>query len=135
MKKPEYFLSHVIGLLNTYDEFLATYLQPILRDHFKRSNLALTSIYIDSTSALITSLLPMLRRKIFALLPQISNQPQLLSHLIHELMSFDVSLRDEWNYDGGNTVEGWKGLSWEVLVKREWFGRWLDVERNCKADT
>lgn len=75
----------------------------------------------------------MLRRKIFALLPQISNQPQLLSHLIHELMSFDVSLREEWSYDGGNSIEGWKGLTWEVLVKKDWFGRWLEVERNCKA--
>ena len=106
------------------------YLQPILRNHFRKSNLALTSIYIDSTSALITALLPMLRRKIFALMPQISKQSQLLSHLIHELMSFDVSLRDEWNYDGGNAIEGWEGLTWEVLVKHDWFGRWLDVEKN-----
>ena len=71
----------------------------------------------------------MLRRKIFALVPQVSQQSQLLSHLIHELMNFDVSLRDEWNYDGGNTVEGWGGLTWEVLVKEDWFGRWLEVEK------
>ncbi len=132
-EQPEYFLSHIVGLLNTYDEFFAIYLQPVLRDYFKRSKLALTSIYIDSISAFITSLLPMARRKVFGLLPQVSNQPQLLSHLIHELMSFDVSLRDEWNYDGGNAVEGWKGLTWEVLVKKDWFGQWLDVEKNCKA--
>ena len=72
----------------------------------------------------------MLRRKILALMPQISQQPQLLSHLIHELMNFDVSLRDEWNYDGGNAIEGWKGLTWEVLVRNDWFGRWLEVEKN-----
>lgn len=72
----------------------------------------------------------MLRRKIFALMPQTSQQPQILSHLIHELMSFDVSLRDEWKYDGGNAIEGWKGLTWEVLVKKDWFGRWLEVEKN-----
>lgn len=71
----------------------------------------------------------MLRRKIFALMPQISKQSQLLSHLIHELMSFDVSLRDEWNYDGGNAIDGWEGLTWEVLVKKDWFGRWLEVEK------
>lgn len=75
----------------------------------------------------------MLRRKIFALLPQISDRPQLLSHLIHELMSFDVSLKVEWDYDGGNALQGWKGLTWDVLVKRDWFGIWLDVEKNCKA--
>ncbi|KAL9103945.1 MAG: hypothetical protein Q9163_001051 [Psora crenata] len=130
LEKPEYFLSHVVGLLYKYDGFFATYLQPILSDHFRKSNLALTSIYIDSTSALITALLPMLRRKIFAILPQVSSQPQLLSHLIHELMSFDTSLREEWSYDGGKSIEGWKGLTWEVLVKKSWFARWLEVEKN-----
>jgi len=122
-------------LLNTYDTFFAIYLQPILRDHFRKSNLALASIYVDSTSALITSLLPMLRRKIYALLPRVANQPQLLSHLIHELISFDVSLRDEWSYDGGNSLEGWRGLTWEVLAKKELFGLWLEVEKNCMSSS
>ena len=74
----------------------------------------------------------MLRRKISTYLPRISKQPQLLSHFIHELVSFDVSLRDEWGYDGGSRIEGWKGLAWEVLVKKEWFSAWLEVEKNCK---
>ena len=117
--------------MNDYQEFFTIYLQPLLRDHFKRSNLALTSIYIDSTSALITSLLPMLRRKILVMLPRLTNQPQLLSHLMHELMNFDVNMREEWDYDGGNAVEGWQGLTWEVLVKKGWFKRWLEVEKNC----
>ncbi|KAI4273822.1 MAG: hypothetical protein LQ337_004374 [Flavoplaca oasis] len=129
LDKPEYFFSHIMGLLNSYDEFFATYLQPILRKRFKSSNLSMTSIFIDSTSALITALLPMLRRKVFSVIPQIAKQPQLLSHFIHELMSFDTSLRDGWNYDGGSGIEGWKGLTWEVLVKKDWFGRWLEVEK------
>lgn len=74
----------------------------------------------------------MLRRKIFALVPQISQEPHLLSHFIHELMSFDTSLKDDWNYDGGCGLDGWKGLTWEVLVKKDWFGRWLDVEKDCE---
>ena len=108
------------------------YLQPILSRHFRGSNLALNPLYIDSTSALITALLPMLRRKIFGLLPSASKQPQILSHFMHELMSFDTSLRDDWTYDGGCGAEGWKGLTWEVLVKKDWFGRWLQVEKDCK---
>ncbi|KAL8764668.1 MAG: hypothetical protein Q9194_006904, partial [Teloschistes cf. exilis] len=130
LDKPEYFLSHFMGLLDTYDDFFATNLQPILLDRFSKSNLAMTSIFIDSTSALITALLPMLRRKVFNVMPHIAKQPQLLSHTIHELMSFDVSLRDEWGYDGGRGVEGWGGLTWEVLVKKDWFGRWFEVEKN-----
>jgi hypothetical protein len=27
-------------------------------------------------------------------------------------------------------VEGWKGLSWEFLVQADWFGRWLQVEKD-----
>ncbi|KAL8692445.1 MAG: hypothetical protein Q9224_003956 [Gallowayella concinna] len=130
LDKPEYFLSHIMGLLNNYDEFFALHLQPILRNRFKKSNLSMTSIFIDSTSALITALLPMLRRKVLGVMGQIAKQPQLLSHFIHELMSFDITLRDEWGYDGGCGIDGWKGLAWEVLVKKDWFGRWLEVEKN-----
>ena len=75
----------------------------------------------------------MLRHKIFALVPQISQQPQLFSHFIHELMSFDAGLKEDWDYDGGNGIDGWKGLTWEVLVKDAWFGRWLEVERDCRS--
>lgn len=73
----------------------------------------------------------MLRHKMSMSLPQVAKQPQLLSHFIHELMNFDVSLREDWGYDGGCGVDGWKGLTWEVLVKKEWFGRWLEVEKTC----
>lgn len=74
----------------------------------------------------------MLRRKISVFLPRIAKQPQLLSHFIHELIAFDVSIKDEWAYDGGNGVEGWRGLAWEVLVQQDWFGAWLDVEKKCE---
>jgi hypothetical protein len=130
--RPEYFLSHVIGLLNAYEGFFGINLQPVLLRHFRGSNLALNSCYIDSTSALITAQLPMVRQKIFALLPVISKQPQLLSHLMHELMSFDGTLRDEWGYDGGFGADGWNGLTWEVLVENEWFSKWLKVEKDCE---
>lgn len=74
----------------------------------------------------------MVRRKVFGVISQVAKQPQLLSHFIHELMSFDINLRAEWGYDGGCGIDGWKGLTWEVLVKKDWFGRWLEVEKNCK---
>lgn len=128
--KPEYFLSHVIGLLNTYDAFFAEHLQPILHKRFTKTGLGFMPAYLDSTSALTTALLPMLRRKISSFLPQISKQPQLLSHFIHELISFDVNLTEDWGYRKDHGVQEWKGLAWEVLVKWGWFGRWLDVEKN-----
>ena len=51
---------------------------------------------------------------------------------MHELMAFDVRLRDDWAYDAGCGADGWKGLTWEVLVGQDWFGRWLEVEKDCK---
>ena len=72
----------------------------------------------------------MLRRKLLSILPQLSSKPDLLSHLIHEVMSFDTSVREEWCYDGGNVVDGWMGLTWDILVKHSWFPQWLTIEKN-----
>ena len=125
-------MSHIIDILNTYASFLRTYLQPILYEHFRGSNLLKDPVYSDAVSAFITALLPMLRRKIFALLSQIEGQPQLLSHLIHELISFDTVLRDQWQYTVGHGNTRWRGLVWEVLVEKSWFPKWLQVERDCE---
>lgn len=132
LDKPEYFLSHVIDLLNTYNDFFIDNLQPVLLAHFRGSDLALNPLYVDATSALITGLLPMLRAKTFASLPKAASQPRLLSHWIHEILSFDSVIRDEWRYDGGYGVDGWNGLAWQVLVEKDWFGRWLQVEKDCQ---
>lgn len=129
--RPEYFLSHITSLLNDYSGFVVDYVQPVLLRHFRGTDLALNPVYIDATSAFITALMPMLRTKISSLLPKVASQPQLLSHLMHELMSFDTTIREEWRYDGGYGIEGWKGLSWEFLVQGDWFGRWLQVEKDC----
>ncbi|KAJ9647125.1 hypothetical protein H2199_002111 [Coniosporium tulheliwenetii] len=129
LDKPEYFLSYVVDLLSQYNDFMVDNLQPILLRHFRGSDLGMNPAYIDATSAFITALLPMLRAKIFSTLPKVASQPQLLSHLIQEIMSFDTTIRDEWRYSGGSGVEGWKGIAWEVLVQKDWFGRWLQVEK------
>jgi RAD50-interacting protein 1 len=131
-EKPELFLDHIQKLLNAHYDFILDYLQPVLLQHFRGTSLASNSIYIDATSAFITAVLPMVRTKVFALVPEVASQPQLLSHLMHELKSFDDSIRNEWKYDGGYGAEGWKGLAWEVLVQKDWFGRWLQVEKDCK---
>jgi hypothetical protein len=129
--RPEYFLSHITTLLNDYSAFVSDHVQPVLLRHFRGTDLALNPVYIDAMSAFITALLPMLRTKIGSLLPKVAGQPQLLSHLMHEIMSFDTTIRDTWGYDGGYGVDGWKGLSWEFLVQGDWFGRWLQVEKDC----
>jgi hypothetical protein len=131
--RPEYFFSHVTSLLNDYNGFVADFVQPVLLRHFRGTDLAMNPVYIDATSAFVTSLLPMVRAKVGSLLPVVAGQPQLLSHLMHELMAFDTTIREEWGYDGGQGLEGWKGLTWEFLVQGDWFGRWLQVEKDCTA--
>ncbi|KAL5395970.1 hypothetical protein PMIN03_006989 [Paraphaeosphaeria minitans] len=128
--RPEYFLSHITTLLSDYSPFLVQHVQPLLLKQFRGTDLALNPVYIDAMSAFITALLPMLRTKIGSLLPRVAAQPQLLSHLMHELMTFDTTIREEWRYDGGYGVDGWKGLSWEFLAQADWFGRWLQVEKD-----
>lgn len=123
-------MSHVADLISTYETFFMTYLQPIFdkRAKITRSNFA--GLYADALSSYVTSLLPMLRQKISVILPQICDYPQLLSHFIHELMSFDDDLRKMWSYSPDPYFEGtWKGLAWEVLDKQDWFSRWLQVEK------
>ncbi|KAF3047653.1 hypothetical protein E8E12_011200 [Didymella heteroderae] len=129
LDRPEYFLSHVTTLLDDYSSFVTDYMQPVLFKHFRGTDLALNPVYIDAMSAFITALLPVLRTKIGSLLPKVANQPQLLSHLVHEIMSFDSTIRDAWAYDGGYGLSGWNGLSWEFLVQGNWFDQWLRVEK------
>ncbi len=121
----------MLDLLNSYDDFFASYLQPVLNRQFHASDLAANPLCMDSTSGLVTALLPILRDKLARLLPVADAQPPLLSHLMQELMSFDSTLRDEWGYDGGRGAEGWRGLAWEVLARDRRFDRWLQVEKDC----
>ena len=129
--KPEYFFSHVNDLITKHDDFLAANVQPLLSKVFRGSVLVSNLAYIDATSAFITALLPMLRNKIFSIFSKVSSKPPLFSHLMHEIMKFDTSLREEWDYDGGCGAKGWKGLAWEALAEKDWFSRWLQIEKDC----
>jgi hypothetical protein len=131
LERPEFFLNHLLDrILSKYSNFVAQYVQPILEKSFSSTVLALNFAYLDANSAFITSLLPMVRNKINTILPQILKNPALLSHFIHEVILFDNSLRDEWDYDGGFRTETWNGLAGEVLGKDDVFIQWLTAERD-----
>ena len=130
LDKPEYFLSNVLDILETHNDFLVEFLQPVLdrRSQHNAHNFDLP--HTDATSAFITSLLPMAREKLLALLPQIKDNSNLLSHLMNELMKFDDTLRDSWGYTPNpSALESWKGLTWEVLVTYSYFEAWLQDEK------
>lgn len=130
LDKPEYFLSHTSDLISSYSDFLQNAVQPILVQHFRGSDLAFTPAYIDATSAFITALLPMLRRKLVSFANQLSDQPQLLSHLIHEVISFDTLLQESYAYSPSSPTISWRGLSFYLLDTCAYFDRWLTVERD-----
>ncbi|RAO64460.1 uncharacterized protein BHQ10_000472 [Talaromyces amestolkiae] len=130
LDKPEYFLSHISDLISTYNGFFTTYLQPVLDRRADIVDEELRSHFLSATNAFITSLLPMVRRKIDTFIPQVETSPQLLSHFVHELMKFDDDLRQTWNYlPNPYSAENWKGLTSEILGQQNWFERWLQVEK------
>lgn len=128
--KPEYFLTHVLDLVGDYAAFVSEYLQPLLLKHFRSSDLAFTPAYIDATSAFITALLPLVRRKLASILPEVSRTPNLLSNLIHEVMSFDAKLLKEWDYTPLSPSTPFRGLSHYILSDLGYFRAWFAVERD-----
>lgn len=116
-----------IGTVSKWQDFLRENIGPILVAHFRGSRLAGNSLCIDPVSAFITVLLPVLREKVSGLLSTLSGEPQLFSNFILLLMKFDKSMRNEFNYDGGDAVNGWKGLTTEVL--EVWIDKWLYIEK------
>ncbi|KAL1303236.1 hypothetical protein AAFC00_006651 [Neodothiora populina] len=129
LDKPEYFLSHILDLLNTYAAFFQSNMQRLLLSNFRDSDLAFVPAYIDTTSAFITALLPMAERKLWSILPQVASQPQLLSNLIHEVMSFDKTIEEEWSYTPLSPSMPWRGLAYFILEKQSYFPQWLAAER------
>lgn len=130
LDKPEYFLNHVLDLISSYCAFFQAHLQPQLLANFRGSDLAMIPAYIDATSALITALIPMLQHKLRSILPQVSEQPQLFSNLMHEVMTFDATIQEEWNYTPLSPATVWRGLAYYVLEKESYFSKWLTVERD-----
>jgi RAD50-interacting protein 1 len=131
--KPEYFLSHVLDLIDQHSDFMTDFLQPVLDKRARFYDLE--NIYTDAVSSFITALVPMVTTKSLSLLPQISSQPQLLSHFIHELMSFDNTLRDSWAYTPvPHLAFDWKGITWSILSTHDYFNTWLEGEKRFALD-
>jgi hypothetical protein len=101
---------------------------PLLATHFRETPLAGSSLYVDPVAAFITALLPVMKEKVDSLIPKIANDPQKISQFMVQLMSFDDAIRARFNYDGGCSEFGWRGLTWKVLDV--WFDTWLEAEKN-----
>ena len=128
LDKPEYFLSHILDLVDRHSTFMSDAVQPVLDR--RQQALEEENIYPDATSAFITALLPLVMIKAISVLPQMASHPQLLSHFVHELMSFDNTLRDTWGYNPApGDFQDWKGLTRSILITHNYFDSWLGVEK------
>jgi hypothetical protein len=68
-----------------------------------------------------------LREKVDSVFVGIANDSRLLSKFVKQLLKFDETIRDAFDYDAGNRELGWKGLTWDVLDN--WFDRWIEGEK------
>jgi len=127
--RPEYFLNHILDLIGEHSDFLDQALQALLLQHFRKTDLVDMPAYTDVISAWITALLPLAQRKIKTLLPQVIQQPRLLSNLIHEIMDFDRKLAEEWNYSPLSTSSPYRGLSHYTLSVLDMFPTWFNNEK------
>ncbi|KAJ9661916.1 hypothetical protein H2198_001668 [Neophaeococcomyces mojaviensis] len=130
LDKPEYFFSHFLDVLEQHHLLMTDLLQPILDERVRKDD-RLDLVYTDAVSSFITALLPMVAAKCLSLLPQLTSQPQLMSHFIHEMMSFDTTLQQSWAYSPfAGPLRDWKGLTWDMLTKHGFFTAWLSVEKD-----
>ena len=130
LDKPEYFLTHILDLLERHSGLMTDMLGPILDERAGNSE-SHESIYTDAVSAFINALLPIVEAKCLSFLPQISQQPQLLSHFLHELMAFDGALRETWGFVPiPRMTADWQGLTGKMLDTHRYFENWLKVEKD-----
>ncbi|KAK5047779.1 hypothetical protein LTR84_006444 [Exophiala bonariae] len=130
LDKPEYFFSHILDLIDRHSTFISDLLGPIVDERALKSD-ALETVYTDAVSAFIAALLPMVNAKCLSFLPQITSEPQLLSHFMREVMSFDNSLRESWAYVPiPRMLSDWRGVTWTILYTHGYFETWLTVEKD-----
>lgn len=118
--------------MSKWENFLQENIGPVLGYHFKGNIYSGNALYVDPVAAFITALLPVLREKVDNQAKAISNNPQLLSRFMVQLMNFDEAVRIKFNYDAGNQHLGWKGLTWDVL--NVWFDQWYEIEKKFALD-
>ena len=124
----DYFFEYFIGMVSKWEPYLRENIAPVLAAHFRGNVLAGNALYVDPVAGFITAMLPVVGQKVDSVLTGLGSDPKLLSKFIKQLLSFDETIRDTFDYDGGNLELGWKGLTWDVLDT--WFDNWIEGEKD-----
>ncbi|OAQ66528.1 RINT-1 family protein [Pochonia chlamydosporia 170] len=121
-----------VTTIEKWEDFFRDNLGHLLAAKFHDTKVAEETVYLDPVSALITSMLPIMREKIHAVADDAVKNPSFLSSFISQLMSFDDNIRLRFNYDGGDGDKGWSGLTGEILADH--FDAWFKVEREITLE-
>ncbi|EWC45231.1 hypothetical protein DRE_05958 [Drechslerella stenobrocha 248] len=125
LEKPEWYFQHIENLIKEYQPFCTDFLQDILDANGLGDH--------DAVQEFITSLLPIVRRKIDNDMPALAAQGPLASHFIQQTIKFDTMLREEYMYSPfGIDPDDWKGITHEVLAVNDgdFFKKWMAVEKD-----
>ncbi|KAL9948736.1 hypothetical protein D7B24_008049 [Verticillium nonalfalfae] len=129
--KPEALGTHCfpwfLATIEKWEDFFRDNLGHMLAAKLKDTPAANNTVYIDPVCAFVTTMLPVLREKVHTVVADAVNVPTFLSSLIGQLMTFDDNIRARFSYDGGNSEDGWAGLTTEVLDK--YFEPWFVAEK------
>ncbi|KAF4986645.1 hypothetical protein FGRMN_10739 [Fusarium graminum] len=117
-----------IALVERWEDFFRDNLGYLLAEKFQNTAVATNLAYIDPVSALITSLLPVLKEKTSLVALEAVKNPSFLSSFMSQLMSFDENIRYKFSYDGGDAEKGWSGLTAHILNNH--FDTWFKAEKD-----
>ncbi|KAI3626955.1 hypothetical protein GLX27_001380 [Malassezia furfur] len=142
LDKPEWFLRHMLALVQMNSELFApapdawysggqvAELTRLRRPTSPDQPFRKRHIFADTSAELLHNALYPLRKKIHASMPLLAPEPALLAHSIFQYLTFDADLREMYCpallvADGRGAVR----LADDVLGNDTWFKQWLDGER------
>ncbi|KAH8548325.1 TIP-1 family-domain-containing protein, partial [Umbelopsis sp. PMI_123] len=128
LDKPEWYMNHTIQTISQHLPFIIGVVQPVI-DKYNSP-----SLRNSAKTDFITGILNDLKRKLQKSIPQILQQPALLSHTIHESLSFDQTLRERFAYNAPKGSEFNLGLAQVIVGNTKWFDAWLQMEKEFAVD-
>ncbi|KAI8366626.1 TIP-1 family-domain-containing protein [Radiomyces spectabilis] len=124
LDKPEWYLTHVKNTIAAHIPFLMTVVQPIVdraSDHLQ--------IRISVKDHFIRAILVNVARKLRNDIPRLLDHPSYLSHTVHEILTFDQLLQDDFAYVTLEKNVQRETASAVILQNREWFDAWFQAEK------
>lgn len=138
LDKPEWFLTHILGLIQVNGYLFEPSPDPWTpggdvaeltrrrRDtSLPKAPLRQRYVAVNAPSELLHALLHPARQKIQASMHRLVNERVLLAHNIFQFITFDTDLRDTYTPARLSAIY----LADEILAHETWFQAWLDGER------